>query len=258
VRSQAKSLGQLAHRLLAEVLRGASAEGVFSVLPSLVAAQEKLATALAGLRDHWPQDRYWDSFHGELAYKVTALLAQVFELEAGSFVATEALLPRGASVPLDDGARLAVHGRIDLARLDRAEWGGAAVDIIDFKTGGDQELSAQRMAKSGASLQLGIYLAAVESLGATSGRVRMLKPEPGRAAPIEMSELPLALARLAQLGRHLATGRYGALTPDRTGFSRGFDWPLACTPIRRAVLDKKFAATFRVEVTETDEEVADE
>ena len=258
VRSREKSLGQFAHRLLSEVLRGAPAEGIFSVLPSPAAAQAKLAVALAGLRDRWPHDRYWDSFHGELAYQVTALLAQAFELEAGRFVAAEASLPRGASVPLGDGARLAVHGRIDLARLDRAEWGGAAVDIVDFKTGRDQPLSAQRMAKNGASLQLGIYLAAVESLGAARGRVWMLKPEPGSAAPLDMSELPLALARLAQLGRHLATGCYGALTPDRTEFSRGFDWPLACTPIRRAVLEKKFAATFKVAAAEADEEVADE
>jgi PD-(D/E)XK nuclease superfamily len=257
VRSREKSMGQIAHRLLSEVLRGAPAEGIFSVLPSPAAAQAKLAAGLAGLRDRWPHDRYWDSFHGELAYKVTALLAQAFELDAGSFVAAEVSLPRGASVPIGDGVRLAVHGRIDLARLDRTEWAGAVVDIIDFKTGRDEPLSAQRMAKSGASLQLGIYLAAVESLGAAHGRVRMLKPEPGSASSLEMSELPLALGRLAQLGRHLATGCYGALTPDRTNFSRGFDWPLACTPIRRAVLEKKFAATFKVAATETDEEVPD-
>jgi len=257
VRLREKSMGQIAHRLLSEGLRGAPAEGIFGVLPSSAGAREKLAAGLAGLRDRWPHDRYWDSFHGELAYKATALLAQVFELDAGCFVAAEASLPRGASVPLGDGVRLAVHGRIDFARLDRAEWSRAAVDIVDFKTGRDQEVSARRMAKSGASLQLGIYLAAVESLGATSGRVWMLKPEPGSASSLEMSELPFALARLAQLGRHLATGRYGALTPDRTDFLRGFEWPLACTPIRRAVLENKFAATFDVAATETDEGVAD-
>jgi hypothetical protein len=85
----------------------------------------------------------------------------------------------------------------------------------------------------------------------------MLKPEPGSASSLDTGELPFALARLAQLGRHLATGCYGALTPDRTDFSRGFDWPLACTPIRRAVLGKKFEATFEVAATETGEEVPD-
>jgi hypothetical protein len=34
------------------------------------------------------------------------------------------------------------------------------------------------------------------------------------------------------------------LTADRTDFSHGYEWPLACTPIRHAVLDKKFSATF--------------
>jgi hypothetical protein len=258
VRSRGKSLGQFAHRLLAEALRGAPAEGIFSALPSPAAAQAKLATALIELRERWPRDRYWDSFHAELAYLVIALLAQVFELDAGRFVAVEASLPRGASVPMSDGERLTVHGRLDLARLDRSEWGGAAVDIVDFKTGGDQPLSAQRMAKSGASLQLGIYLAAVSSLGAAQGRVWMLKPEAGSAVSLDMDALTPALALLAQLGRHLATGRYGALTPDRTDFSHGFDWPLACTPIRRAVLEKKFAATFAASAVEADGEAADE
>ncbi|HSY53717.1 MAG TPA: hypothetical protein VK785_04675, partial [Opitutaceae bacterium] len=80
----------------------------------------------------------------------------------------------------------------------------------------------------------------------------------GTASPLDMDALAPALALLAQLGRHLATGRYGALTPDRTDFSHGFDWPLACTPIRRAVLEKKFAATFAASVVETDGEAADE
>jgi hypothetical protein len=117
------------------------------------------------------------------------------------------------------------------------------VDIVDFKTGADAKLSAERMSR-GASLQLGVYLTAARSLGAAGGRVWMLKPEAGMAGAVAMAELPRALAPLTQLGRHLATGCYGALTPDRTDFSHGFEWPLACTPVRHAVLAKKFAVTF--------------
>ena len=84
----------------------------------------------------------------------------------------------------------------------------------------------------------------------------MLKPDAGKPASVGLTELTEALAALGQLGRHLATGRYGALTADRTDFSHGYEWPLACTPIRHAVLRKKFAATFGP--AEDGEEAGDE
>jgi PD-(D/E)XK nuclease superfamily len=254
-RARKKSLGQLAHRLLAEALRGAPAEGKFMVKPAPADAQAKLDTALAKLRERWPRDRYWDSFHGELGEIAGVLLEKVFALAAGEFVAVEAALPPGATIALGDAGSIAVHGRMDLVLLDRPAWAGAQVDIVDFKTGADAKLSAERMAR-GASLQLGVYLAAAESLGAAGGKVWMLKPEAGTPPAVTMDELPQALAALAQLGRHLATGCYGALTVDRTEFSHGYEWPLACPPVRHAVLTKKFAATFAVAATE--EETPDE
>lgn len=243
VRTRKKSLGQLAHRLLAEAMRGAPAEGIFMVKPAPDAARVRLRGALAALRAKWPRDRYWDSLHGELGELGAVLLEKVFELRTGGFVAVEAKLPEGATIPLGDGGRLPVHGRMDLVLLDRPEWGGARVDIVDFKTGADARLSVERMAR-GAALQLGVYLAAVESLGIAAGRVWMLKPEAGASTALELIDLPAALAALAQLKRHLATGNYGALTPDRTEFSHGFEWPLACAPVQHAVLAQKFAATF--------------
>jgi hypothetical protein len=252
VRARKKSLGQLAHRLLAAALRGGPAEDGFMAKPARAVAETQLAAALAALRERWPRDRYWDSFHAELGDLAAALLEKVFALDAGAFVAVEAKLPRGASVPLGGGATLAVHGRMDLALLDRPGWRGARVDLVDFKTGADAKLSAARMAR-GASLQLGVYLAAVQSLGAAAGRVWMLKPDAAPAA-VELGELPLALAPLARLARHLATGIFGALTPDRTEFSQGCDWPLACTPIQHAVLARKFAKTFPELVTAEEEE----
>lgn len=225
--------------------------------PALVEARARLADALATLRARWPRDRYWDSFHAELGGMAGTLLEQVFTLETGSFVAVEARLPREATVPLGREAHLAVHGRLDLAFLDHPEWAGAQVDIVDFKTGADAKLSAARMAR-GASLQLGIYLAAVESLGVAGGRVWMLKPGAGGGTSLDLSELPPALAALAQIGRHLTTGRYGALTPDRTDYTHGFEWPLACAPVRHAVLAQKFALTFGLTGPAPVEDAADE
>ena len=169
-------------------------------------------------------------------------------------MATEAWLPAPAEVAR--GAwRLPVVGRMDLVRLDRPEWRGAQVDIVDFKTGGDPDFSVERMARSGASLQLGVYLAGARSLGAASGRVWMLKPEPGAMAMIDFGGLEAALAKLDWLAAAMARGVYGALTKDRSAYAPpGYAWPLASTPVRHAVLAAKFAATFPREATEADDE----
>ena len=244
VRARKKSLGSLVHRVLAAALRGRPVEGIFRELPASEDAGAKLVAELAQLRDEWPRDRYWDSFHAELGELAAVLLAQVYKLWASRFVGVEAKLPAGTAIPLGpDGDRLVIIGRLDLALSDRPEWGGSQVDIVDFKTGADARLSAKAMAR-GASLQLGVYLAAVASLGIAGGRVWMLKPDGGKPASVGLTELPEALTALKQLGRHLTTGRYGALTADRTDFSHGYEWPLACTPVQLAVLQKKFALTF--------------
>jgi hypothetical protein len=72
----------------------------------------------------------------------------------------------------------------------------------------------------------------------------MLKPEPGGESSLAMGDLPAALALLDRLWTHLATGKYGQLTVDRTDFTHRFESPLACAPIKHAVLAEKYAATF--------------
>jgi hypothetical protein len=254
VRTRKKALGSLVHRVLASALRGAPVEGIFKALPAEGDARARLAAELAKLRGQWPRDRYWDSFHAELAELASRLLGMVYRLPTGRFVAVEASLPAGTAIALGvEGGSVGIAGRMDLVLSDRPEWGGAQVDIVDFKTGADARLTARGMAR-GASLQLGIYLAAVATLGVQGAQVWMLKPDGSKPAGLGLTELAEALASLAQLGRHLVTGRYGARTADRTDFSHGYEWPLACTPVRRAVLDKKFAVTFGAVA----EEVADE
>lgn len=252
VRTRKKSLGSLVHRVLASALRGAPVAGVFRERPEEAEARARLAAVLAKLRGQWPRDRYWDSFHAELAGMASTLLGKVYRLPAGRFVAVETELPAGTAIAVADAGPVRIAGRMDLALSDRPEWSGAEVEIVDFKTGTDAPMTARAMAR-GASLQLGIYLAAVKTLGVAGGRVWMVKPDGAPPAGLGLTELPEALAALEQIGRHLATGRYGALTPDRTDFSRGFEWPLACPPVPHAVLRSKFAATFNV-IAETEVE----
>jgi hypothetical protein len=241
-RERGKALGDAVHSALAAALRGAPAEGEFFVLPDRAASGSRLDAQLAELRARWPADGYWDSFHLDVGRAARELLARVYELPEAPYGAVEVRLPEGASVPAGDAGRVAVDGRMDLVLSDRPGWEGARVEIADYKTGGDEGLSAKRMASSGASLQLGVYLQAALSMGAT-GRVWMLKPE---ALPkgIGTGELDAASAKLANLGAHIATGVYGALTPDRDKYTRRFEWPLACAPIGFAVLERKFATTF--------------
>ena len=253
-RARRKALGQQAHLVLAAALRSTEVSKGFGEMPPPAEARERLGRSLAERRGLWPRNRYWDSFHAELAQVCAALLENVYALEAGRFVATEAWLPAPAEVSRGNW-RLPVVGRMDLVRLDRPDWRGANVDIIDFKTGGDLDLSVERMARSGASLQLGVYLAGARSLGAATGRVWMLKPEPGATAMIDFGGLDAALTKLDWLAVAMARGVYGALTKDRSDYAPpGYAWPLAATPVRHAVLAAKFAATFGA----VDPEVADE
>jgi hypothetical protein len=241
-RTRRKVLGQQAHLLLAAALRSTEVTKGFGEMPPLAEARERLAAALTERRRLWPADRYWDSFQVELAQICAALLKNVFALDAGRYVATETWLPAPAEVSRGEW-RLPVVGRMDLVRLDRPEWRGAQVDVVDFKTGGDLNLSVERMAHSGASLQLGVYLAGARSLGARAGRVWMIKPD--ATAMIDFGVLDVALAKLDWLAAAMARGVYGALTKDRSDYAPpGYAWPLASTPVRHAVLAAKFAATF--------------
>jgi hypothetical protein len=254
VRARSKALGQLAHRVLAAVLRTPAVERVFGEMPTLDEAKVKLVAEIAKLRAARPADRYWESFHAELEAMCEILLEKLIALEAGKYVATEVDLPKGATIPVGaDGARFPVYGRVDLVRIDRTDWVNARVDVVDFKTGKDDKLSAAKMGRDGSSLQLGIYLEAMRSVGAPHGRVHLLKPDAGDGGSLGMEELPEALASLAQLGRHLETGIYGALTADYSEYSMfGCPWPLASAPVPAKILKEKFAVTFGVDAENTE------
>jgi len=256
VRARRKALGSLAHALLAHALRGPPAEGGFRQRLPEPEARARLGEALHRWRDQRPRDRYWDSFAAELGELSSMLLGKTYALGGGAFVGVELALPDGTELVLPDGAPLRVIGRMDLVWSDRPGWEGAEVDIIDFKTGADARLSVPAMAR-GASLQLGVYLAAAQVLGAARGRVWMVKPDAAPPSVLTLAELPRATSvPLTRLARHLATGRYGALTPDRSDYARGFEWPLACAPIRHGVLARKFAVTFPDADPAAPEEVA--
>ncbi len=246
VRVRARALGQLAHALLAEALTAEQVgAGGFGPLPLQAETAEHLAQALAAKRAGWPADRYWDSFHAELTHACEVLLGRTYEIApAKAFIAAEWNIPRGATVRCGE-ERIEVGGRVDLVLSDRPGWRGATVEILDFKTGGDVKLSAARMARDGRSLQLALYLATMQALGAESGRVWMVKIESGGTMSLGMEELDVALRSLMRLEKFIESGRYGALTADRAEYPPyGYTWPLACVPVPATVLEAKFEKTF--------------
>ncbi|MFH1497960.1 MAG: PD-(D/E)XK nuclease family protein [Verrucomicrobiota bacterium] len=246
VRSSRKAIGQRVHALLARALRpdSVSPEG-FGLLPAPEHTRAVLEALLQAQRARLPDDAYGESFHGEVAAVARDLLAAVHALGHGPWVATEINLPPAARLTLaGSDTPLPVTGRMDLVLSDREGWSGANVRIIDFKTGGDDRLSAKTMAAKGGSLQLGVYLGAVRSLGIEAGSVLMLKPGNADSGELATGELDEALALTARFDAMLKTGVCGALTPDRSAYSNiGYDWPLACVPVPAAVLREKFART---------------
>ena len=241
-RERGKQIGNAVHGLLARALKGLPSKGAFFEMPARGEAMERLSAEVSSLRERWPRDRYWDSVHMEVAGAARSLLEKVFGLPKARYAAVESWLPEGATVPAGEAGPTAVRGRMDLVLSDRPDWEGASVHIVDYKTGSDAGLSAKAMASRGASLQLGIYLEAARSLKA-QGSVWMLKPDKPPSS-LETDELEGAVAKLKDLGLHLKSGVYGALTPDRTEHSHDFAWPLACPPIPAAILRRKFDATF--------------
>ncbi|HEU5078203.1 MAG TPA: PD-(D/E)XK nuclease family protein [Opitutaceae bacterium] len=245
LRARRKALGQWAHRVLSFALQPGEHTGELGAKREPEDVRLRLRQELERLRANWPLNRYWDSFFLELSRYCERLLGNVEAMAVGGFVATELPLPRSATVPIGRDETLHVSGRVDLAFFDRPEWEGATVDIIDFKTGADAALSPERMAAQGFALQLGVYLAAANSLGVREGRVTMLKPEVGGASTMDISELPKALFALRRIGEYLRTGIYGALTPDPSEYApEGRAWPLACVPIPEEILEAKYAKSF--------------
>ncbi len=247
--SAPRAFGQMVHRLIARSLRGAWPEGEFFPRPGFAEACARLDAGLGRLRGRLPEGPYWDSFHARVAGAARVLLGRFIEIEEGSFIGAELSLPSGAWVQLQDGGRIMVSGRIDGMHSDRPAWAGANVDIVDFKTGADRPLSLKRMAARGDSLQLGVYLAAARMLGATGGRIWMIKQE--GVSMLTLAEIEAGLASLDRVARSLKTGRFGMLSPDATQYTdSSLRHPLAGIPIPEALLRQKYALTFGEAVAE--------
>ncbi|MEZ5275650.1 MAG: PD-(D/E)XK nuclease family protein [Opitutaceae bacterium] len=242
-RSRAKELGLLAHRLIAQALRGDIPVGSFFPNPGAEAVSRRLEEALATWRHSRPDNAYWQSFQLELASLARRLFGRVSEGLEGSWLGVEYSLPRGTAIPTRSGP-LEVSGRLDLVILDRPGWEDATVKIVDFKTGADESLSADKMGRRGAGLQLGVYLKAAMELGAVHAVVRMIHSVEGKDSEMTDTSLDAVQPAFDRLGGMILSGRFGPLTPDRSPYGRAVALPMACVPVEHAILQEKFNLTF--------------
>jgi len=122
--------------------------------------------------------------------------------------------------------------------------GGAQVDVVDFKTGAMRGCRLALRWRGSASLQLGLYLAAVATLGVAGGRVWMLKPEAAKPFQPRSERMPEALHRLPNSA---GTWRRALRRAHRRphGFSHGYEWRWPARRSGARCWEKKFAATFR-------------
>src|SRR5208283_2742884 len=66
-RSRSKLAGTAVHGVLAQCLRGTPEGGAFFRMAPRAEAEARLEAGLAELRARWPANRYWDSFHLDVA-----------------------------------------------------------------------------------------------------------------------------------------------------------------------------------------------
>jgi hypothetical protein len=242
-RHRRKELGLLVHRLLAQALRGDSPSGTINLAPQANDCRARLGSLLDSWRNLRARDAYWESFFLELSSIAFGLLESIASEIEGRYLAIEYPLP-GDTILVTAYGDLRIGGRLDLAILDQPEWKGSSVRVIDFKTGSDKPLDAEKMGIRGQALQLGVYLQSVVALGARSASVEMIRVGQERGPEIADGELLLIQPAFDLLGEKVHTGKYGQMTADRTRFQRVFETPLACVPIPNSILSQKIVATF--------------
>ena len=148
------------------------------------------------------------------------------------------------------GVAIPLVGRMDLVLLSRAGsfapsgLMGVAAWLVDFKTGGDEPLRLNPLAK-GKGLQLALYALALRALGAGPVALTLLTRD-GAAAP-QLTGEDLENPELAGLWRLVAemavTGCWGD-RPDLAGeHGRSVARPLATLPLAGEILQKKWALT---------------
>jgi PD-(D/E)XK nuclease superfamily protein len=214
-RSEPWAVGRLAHAWIAHALGGSSGFAPFTwsddvplrLRDATLSERHALAELFAAEQLELPV--WWLSVLKKTEWSVRGCLDAVRELGL-PFFATE--FPLNVEVATPSGT-LKLRGRADFIASDRSELAGAAVQIVDFKTGGTQAPSMSSLGK-GHGHQFASYRLMARDLGAASARVGIARPDEVKLelfADADDAALREIFAPLARLQREMRFGRRGAL-----------------------------------------------
>ncbi len=178
----------------------------------------------------------------EQALPISGQLAERIAGVAGrTHLATEYSLPRDLAVALGDGAKLYVHGRIDLILATSPSPDDAW--IVDYKTGDRKPLRADKLG-TGDGLQLALYALALRELGTRTVGVSLLTPGLALDAPqLGLTELAAQAPLWRGLHRMQETGVFGMHGAIRDEYAFRGDYPLATLAIDEEILAEKWRLT---------------
>ncbi|HEV3410226.1 MAG TPA: PD-(D/E)XK nuclease family protein [Chthoniobacterales bacterium] len=163
-------------------------------------------------------------------------------------------------IDLDEDRQLLLRGRADLLLAKTASPPSSldvpALWIIDFKTGnkealdkaigeGDARLEkVRRKVLKGDALQLSLYAAAAQQLGAESVSVSLISPLLAAAKPQLTNDLfDACRPAFRELARMQATGIFGFKGPLRSAYSFTQPYPIATLAIDSEIVDERWEKT---------------
>lgn len=184
---------------------------------------------------------WWLSAWEQALPAAEQLAGRVAGVAGRTHLATEYSLPRELAVTLGDGAKLFVHGRIDLILATAPPPGDAW--IVDYKTGDRKALSAAKLS-GGDGLQLALYALALRALGARGVGVSLLTPGLALDAPqLGLDDLTAQAPLWRGLRQMQETGVFGMRGALRDEYAYRGDYPLATLAIDPEVLAEKWTRT---------------
>jgi hypothetical protein len=243
VRNEKHALGWQVHRWLSEAL---GRTGVYTPFHFSERVKEELKGAASAtereLEERFEKEGmalplWWRSALRKAAWMGWGCLKPLAKLGEGSFFVAEYSLAREIETA-EGGLRL--EGRMDLALSDKAGFEGAAVLIIDFKTGRSAPPSMATL-DQGKGFQFAAYYLMAKKAGAESVRVALINPTKDLKDVFgegDEAELQRKIGALARVQNELDFGQAGPMNA-RWGACEVL--PMATSWISARTLERKAA-----------------
>jgi len=219
-------------------------EAVSRLKRSAIRLRESVHSAFAKAGRALPD--WWFSSWSHALWKADRLLDSVVSLPGEYMVLTEWSLPKPTAIPMADGSRLLVRGRIDLVLYEHTG-GEHRYWVVDYKTGASVFPLAERnfLARlpTGAGIQPGLYALALHALGADRVQFSLLTPDIALAPQVGLAKCLEAERFWSALQRMQATGVFGVRGELRPEFGSGRETALATLAVDEDLLEARWLLT---------------